>query len=300
MVLISSCRGKEPQLELITSKVLPHFPSASALEYHEGRLFVFGDDAPYLLVLDTGYRQLDTVQYLEDNGKRIAKQVKPDIEAASLVTIKNENYLCALGSFSTENRRNILAFPLSNIHSFLQLDDSLFFQNFKTLPEINIEGFATVESKLVLANRANTTHKTNKLVVVDNHLDKKAPSPETTIIDLVLKGKNGMGVSGLYYVAEKDLLLFTASEEDTPSATQDGIINNSYLGWIKAFSKKMQVKTIQPDRLINLSDINKVFDKQKIESVCTEGIHKNEAILHLAADNDNGESRLFKMKLRFE
>ncbi len=299
MVLISSCRGKEPQLELIASKVLLYFPSASALEYHEGRLFVFGDDAPYLLVLDTGYRQLDTVQYLEDTGKRIAKQVKPDIEAASLVTIKNETYLCGMGSFSTETRRNILAFPLSNMHSFLQLDDSLLFQNFKTLPEINIEGFATVKTKFVLANRANTTHKTNKLVIAENTPDQKKSS-ETIVIDLVLNDKNGMGVSGLYYVEEKDLLLFTASEEDTPSAAQDGTINNSYLGWIKAFSKKMQSKTIHPDQLINLSEVNKTFDKQKIESVCTEGIHKNEAILHLAADNDNGESRLFKMKLRFE
>jgi hypothetical protein len=300
MALINSCRSKEPQLAFITSKVLAHFPSASALEYHEGKLFVFGDDAPYLLILDTGYRQLDTVQYLKDTGKRIAKQVKPDIEAASLITIKNEIYLCALGSFSTENRRELLAFPLANTHSFLRLDDAALFQDFKLLPEKNIEGFATVKSKLVLANRANTTHKTSKLVVVDNLLDQKTSSTETTIIDLVLKGKNGIGVSGLYYVAEKDLLLFTASEEDTPSATQDGAIHDSYLGWIKAFSKKMQSKTIHPDLLINLSDINKVFDKQKIESVCTEGIHNNEAILHLAADNDNGESRLFKMKLRFE
>jgi hypothetical protein len=57
---------------------------------------------------------------------------------------------------------------------------------------------------------------------------------------------------------------------------------------------------VQPDWMINLSSVSEEFKKQKIESVCVEKMANSEAILHLAADNDNGESRLFKMKSRFE
>lgn len=243
---------------------------------------------------------MDTVHYINDTAYRIPKQTKPDIEAAAFLQNNNESYLYAIGSFSTTQRRKILAFPLSDLHSFSNLNDSLLFQGLNALPEINTEGLAMVRSKLVLANRANTTHKINKLVVMNNVFFRKNTSSQATIIDLVLNGKNVIGLSGLYYVEENDILLFTASEEDTPSATEDGAIGESYLGWIKDFSKKINQKSVQPDWMINLSHVSKEFKKQKIESVCVEETANGEAILHLAADNDNGESRLFKMKLRFK
>jgi hypothetical protein len=299
-VSINSCKPKKPGLELLAVKKFSSFPSASAIEYNDGKIFLFGDDASYLLILDTGYRQLDTVHYISDTAYRIAKQTKPDIEAATLLQNNNETYLYAIGSFSTVQRRKIFIFHLSNIHSFSILNDSLLFQNLKALPEINTEGLAIVKSKLVLANRANTTHKTNKLVVMNNVFSGKNTSPQATIIDLVLNGKNVIGLSGLHYVEENDILLFTASEENTPSATQDGAIGESYLGCIKGFSKKINQKSVQPDWMINLSNVSEEFKKQKIESVCVEKMANSEAILHLAADNDNGESRLFKMKSRFE
>ena len=96
------------------------------------------------------------------------------------------------------------------------------------------------------------------------------------------------------------MLLFTASEEDTPNAMEDGAIHDSYIGWIKNFSKKMNAKNIYPDQMINLSTVNTIFKKRKIESVCVERMNNTAAILHLAADNDNGKSQLFKMKLRLE
>ena len=114
---------------------------------------------------------------------------------------------------------------------------------------------------------------------------------------MLIDSTNIIGVSGLYYVEEKDLLLFTASEEDTPNALDDGKISDSYLGFIEKFSAKMEDKTITPNQLIKLSTINKIFIKQKIESVCVEKITGDEMILHLVADNDNGESRLFKVRM---
>ena len=297
--MTNSCRSKDPGLELISVQELPRFPSASAVEYMDGKIFLFGDDAPYLLILDTDYRPLDTVQYINDTAYRVPKEYKADVEATAVLLSNHEKHLYALGSFATEQRRRIFSFPLNDLHAFSNLTDSLLLQNLKALPEVNIEGLAFVKSRLVLANRANTTHTMNRLLVLNNifleHL-----SAQRNIIDLDLNTKKVIGLSGLYYIMEKDVLLFTASDEDTPSATQDGIINDSYIGWLNGFSKKMNLKTIYPDRLINLTQISDDFKKQKIESVCLEKINNDTAMLHLAADNDNGQSRLFKMYLRFK
>src|SRR5689334_11379270 len=81
MALTSSCREKSPELKLLTEKVFPNYPSASAVEYYEGKVFVFGDDAPYLLILDTQFSILDTVHYLPDTAYRISKETKADVES---------------------------------------------------------------------------------------------------------------------------------------------------------------------------------------------------------------------------
>jgi len=125
-------------------------------------------------------------------------------------------------------------------------------------------------------------------------------SSSPVLINLAFNTKNVIGLSGLYYINDKDLLLFTASEEDTPNATQDGVIGNSYLGYIKKFSEKMTASTLHPDKMITLTDIDPVFKKQKVESVCVEKIVGNSAIVHLASDNDNGQSMLFKTRLILE
>ena len=50
--------------------------------------------------------------------------------------------------------------------------------------------------------------------------------------------------------------------------------------------------------MIKITPVDKRFTKQKIESVCVERFDKNEFILHMVADNDNGTSGLFKMRLK--
>ena len=92
------------------------------------------------------------------------------------------------------------------------------------------------------------------------------------------------------------MLLLTASEEETKDAINDGMIGESYLGIIKRFSKRLNDTTLKPDQFIKLSDIHPEFSRQKIESVCAEKPGTDELILHLVADNDNGKSRIFKMR----
>lgn len=298
--MINSCRPeKEPGLKLLTSKSLA-FPSASAIEYSNGRLFIFGDDANYMLVLDTGYNTIDTIHYLRDSLLRIPKDRKPDIESCFIFTKENSSYLCALGSAATFLRKSIYTFPFDKLRQFsktVYLDST----NTRAIKEWNIEGSALMNEWIILSNRANKTHTVNKLLLVSNTILKSDSREVFSInrhIDVDLSSVKGVaGISGLYYVKAKDLLLFTASEEDTPNAIDDGIILGSYLGWIENFAKKINDKTIVPDRIMTLSELSKEFLEQKVESVCVAQIDGKKMILHLVADNDDGSSKIFKMRL---
>lgn len=299
MALTNSCNDKQKAVvRLLDHKTLKDFPSASAIEYADNRLYIFGDDAAYMLITDTSYNRMDTVLYDVDTTYRISKASKADIESTTLIISNNEKYLYALGSMSGKNRSRLFYFPLADIHTYLSIDYSPFAQKLTEVPELNIEGMALAGSKLILANRANNTNRINKLIVAGNNLYEYKTLPPPRVIDLRIDSQKLIGISGLYYVEEKDLLLFTASEEDTKSAVEDGTINDSYLGLISRFSIKLEDKTIQPDQLIKLASIDKVFEKQKIESVCLQYQKGDSLVLHLAADNDNGQSSFFKISVQ--
>jgi hypothetical protein len=253
-------------------------------------LYVFGDDAPYLLILSPGYQVMDSVYFLPGVEGRIPKDTKHDIESAMIGMQDNQPVLYGIGSMSTKKRWGVIAYNLSD-KSF---KDSLFFEPGKIFPgidEVNIEGSCTVSNIAILANRANESNPNNHLLFIDKQ--------SATVKRMLLPARKLMpGLSGLYYVKEKDLLLFTASEEETGSSTSDGAIGDSYLGWIENFSKKMGDTEYKPDQFIRLADTEKAFNKQKIESVCVESVDGNNLIIHLTADNDNGRSSLFKLKLK--
>ena len=99
----------------------------------------------------------------------------------------------------------------------------------------------------------------NKLFISNNTTNQTIIIPPSAIIDFVLDSQTVIGVSGLYYHHETDIMFFSASEEDTPSATQDGTINDSYLGWILNFSDKMDDKSVKPNQMIKLTPVDKRF-----------------------------------------
>ncbi|HEY0042847.1 MAG TPA: hypothetical protein VGB71_19370, partial [Flavisolibacter sp.] len=61
---------------------------------------------------------------------------------------------------------------------------------------------------------------------------------------------------------------------------------------------KMNAGEFAPDQYVKLSSIDQAFAEQKVESVCVEKVMSNELLLHLVADNDNGSSNLFKLRIK--
>ena len=69
---------------------------------------------------------------------------------------------------------------------------------------------------------------------------------------------------------------------------------------IKSFSKKINDGSVEVEKLIAVTKYFKEKAAQKIEAITVEKMEGKNAVIHLAADNDNGESTLFKLRLRLD
>jgi hypothetical protein len=285
----SGCR-EAPALQLISSQTLD-FPSASAIEFYGGKLYLFGDNAPQLLEISTTYQVIRKIAYWPDTATVIPKETKPDIESAFIAEKEGKAKLFGVGSLSGPHRCLAYEWRIGSdtVKRKNLFPDSMRFAGIK---EVNLEGSTAVGNTLVFCNRANLTTKTNHLIFRNNETEfttKELRLPDTG---------NIAGLSGLYYVAESDLLLFTASEEATYNAMEDGEIGESYIGWIRNFSVAKEKNVIRASGMLKLTQFSPQFKGQKIEGVCAESVVGNQYRLHMVADNDNGRSKIFTIALQ--
>jgi len=290
--------AKSQDLQLLKSTFFPKFSSSSSLDLFDHKLYVIGDDAPYMMILDMDHNLVDTVQLFHTKDKRLRKEDKPDLESSVIIRSDQQTYFYAISSFSTATRDKLVRLELNESGKAKGLNVSTCNFHPAVPGGMNIEGASLINGKLVLSNRANFTSKVNYLLVTEmagNSLKEEG----TKIIPVQLPDNSKIiGISGMSYIPEKDMLLFSASTEETTNAYSDGTIGESYIGYISNISTKLDSQTIQPDRLVPLSQYLKQKKPQKIESIVAEDGNASELIIHLAADNDNGTSTIFKMKWR--
>jgi hypothetical protein len=287
-------------------KLLDHkeisFPSGSGIEFHEEKIYLVGDDAKEILVLNKNWKELDRISVFESSTDRIAKDLKADMEATTIVEINKIPRLLVLGSGSMVPHRN---------RAFLfNLDDKtreefpidIFYNRLKNngLADLNIESASIILGKLVLGNRGNISSPSNYLITADINVWKDQENEEIRILPFVYPqgSPDFAGLSGMTYSPQNDWLIITLSTENTKDSVNDGKIGDSYLGVIENASSKMVRKKIKIDELINLSDVDDTFRRNKIESVCIQSDKDAKVKLHLVADNDNGQSVLFKIRLK--
>lgn len=301
-IVLSLMTGCKTSAHLLTEvKILPHYPSASGIEYFNNKLYIIGDDANNLLVLDSSFNNIDSVSFYSFTEKRIPKKIKPDLEA--ITTIPGGRLLLT-GSGSSAPARNIawLLDPFSKQKDSIRLDT--FYQRLALygIKELNIEGITSFPGGLILSNRGSKGYPKNHLIFTrKNFWDQQSQSPITTI----LAGSDSdsslfSGISGLTYSAKMDALIMTVSTEDTRNNIDDGAIGKSYLWIIKNISSKKNWKAINPNVIIDLDAADDRFKGQKIESVCISKETSRRYYLILAADNDNGSSTLFRLTVSKE
>lgn len=300
-MLLASCGNN---IVLQDVKKLDHSPSASAIEYADRSVYVMGDDANQLLVLDSTFCIKDSIELYsyspkESFGpeKRIPRDRKPDLEAMTF--LRRNKILFVVGSGSLMPQRNIgwLIDPLTKQKDSIRLDTFYRRLALNGITEINIEGIATIPNAIILANRGNKSYPKNQLVFTrENFHEQQSKAMITTaLIGYNTDSTSFKGVSGLDYAPRNDKLFITVSTEDTRNNLDDGTIGKSFLWIVKSISSKTRWKAINPDKIIDLEETDARFKGQKIESVCVMKETRKFIYLLLAADNDNGSSTLFRL-----
>jgi hypothetical protein len=295
---MTSCQEKGPQL--LEMKVLDKYPSGSALVYYKKMLYVIGDDAAWLLKLDSGFKLIDSTRLFESQG-RIPKETKADIESIAIARSNKKPVLILPGSGSLDPYRNIMIVvdPATNEKKQYRLDT--FYKRLRQegLAELNIEGSASIPAFTVLASRGNKNFSRNYLVFTSPRFWEKQEIAPIKLVKVGIQADTTSftGVSGLEYSNKTDQLLITVSTENTRNSYDDGEIGKSYLWIINDISARRRLNAINPDRVIDLEAMDSRFKGHKIESVAIiSDVGKNKEIV-LISDDDKGGTVLFRVKL---
>jgi hypothetical protein len=298
--MISCCKKHKPGIKLLAIKQT-NYPSGSGLSFYENKIYLVGDDAAWVLIMDTALNVTDSIRIHDSSGPRIPWQVKPDFEDIALVHKGNEHFFFMPGSGSGGAFRNSALllnafnhqqnkFPLDSFYARLKLFG---------IKDINIEGAAALPGSMLLSNRGNKGYQKNFLIFVDNNFWIK---PASCDFSIVLAGTTNdtaafNGISGLDYARKSDKLLLTVSTENTYSNFADGAIGKSYLWIINDISAKKNFSAINPNIIIDLDATDSRFEGHKIEAVTILEENKKSMILLLVSDDDDGKSKLFKVIL---
>ena len=287
--------------KLIAVKALNDYPSGSGLAFLDDRLYIIGDDASDILVMDTQFQVIDRINLFTPGQKRIPKDIKADLESIALIKLKATTAFLLAGSGSLSPHRNVawIVDPANKDKKQYRLDT--FYNRLRNagIQDLNIEGITTLPFGIMLASRGNKSFLKNYLILTS---DRFWENQESAAISLISTGINTdtsffTGISGLDYSYSSDQLLLTVSTEDTRNSYEDGAVGKSYLWIINDISSKRNWKAIHPDRIIDLEELDSRFKGNKVESVCIVAENANERELALVADDDKGGTVLFKMIL---
>ncbi|HUR11670.1 MAG TPA: hypothetical protein VM012_09900 [Flavitalea sp.] len=289
------------KIKLIRSRELKDFPSGSALEFFDGRLYVVGDDARQVLVLNKRWKEIERIKLFDYPEVRIPKEKKADLEASYLDRAKDHPTLVLLGSGSLEPRNKcILVQPSTGVVE--EKDLHVFYDRIRRegIRELNIEAATSIKEYLIFCNRGNLTNRDNHFIITSGDFWKNQETAELSVFkfEMPVAGPTVVGISGITYSKKNDWLVFTASTEVTASAYEDGEIGESYIGIIENASRKIGRKKMTVSDFAPLSGIDPSLAGKKIESVCIQSDRASRLKVHLVADNDTGVTYLFKLRLK--
>ena len=293
-------KGKEAVAVIVTSKIFDSIPSGSGMDIYNDSLFIIGDDAASVYQLSLSNHQYKKIPlHISTPGMyRIEKLSKPDYESAAVLTFRGGHYLLAFGSGSKSPERDSLLIldlqagkvdTVINIRSFY---DHLLSVGKMKNADLNIEGAAVAEDKLVLMNRGNNmVFSFNAEKFIESILSNSAPPAihsfraKLPSIDQFEARLSGGAASG-------DDLLFCASVEKTADWTKDGPIAGSFIGLMD--ERKEHVMSAA-----KLTYADGTIAVEKIESIAFLRKEPNGDITLLAvADNDDGKTKLMEIRLK--
>jgi hypothetical protein len=260
-----------------------HIAAASGVARRGEYVYVVGDDLLFLGVFDASSNRPGRLRRVlpgdppRDPDER--KEAKPDLEVLTVLPpFESHPYgaLLGLGSGSTAKRDRGFAWGLAADGSLdgepLQLDLAPLYSLLReNLEALNVEGAAVMGDELWLLQRGNSAEGANLVVslelseVLDSLLrDHTLAAPELRgmlAFDLgelrgtTLTFSDASPLSG-------DLLVFTASAEDSPGTYEDGAILGSVVGTIDRDGEVRRLRTI--DRAHKVEGVHAVLDSEVV------------------------------------
>jgi hypothetical protein len=300
--LTAGCRDKQPSHMLIIEeqKLLNSIPSASGLAIENDTAWIVGDDATgiYRLHLTSFEQQKIPLKGFDAQQYRLPKPIKHDLECANLISYNHKQYLLAFGSGSLEPYRDSVLLLNTNDTADQQLISvQPFYKELQRLTgtdstQWNIEGSTLAGDSLIICNRGNN-------MLISFHADSfmhyllfaGTPIPAINFHKACLpqiEGKEAR-LSGICTLDETHLL-FSAAVEDTPDWVSDGPILGSFVGIYSLKEKKVLASHL-------LRNQQGAVTNQKLESIDIVSKQGGTITCIAMADNDNGTSGLFRLKL---
>ena len=305
------------QATIVSKKLFPDIPSASGMELIGNKLYVIGDDSPYLYILNLASLQVeDKIELFKTNlfiTGRIPKAFKPDLEALTKIEVNNQTYLAAFGSGSAPTRTPCYLISLPNIngnavtvqeYSLKELYVAMQKERDLTKDDLlNLEAVATHEDQLFLFQRsvqqgANILYRYNLPAFFQHLHQPSTPLPAYEKIPFVLPQLAGLDARFSGATTLEDKLFVTASVENTSNAILDGEVLGSFVGWVPLADVTAREQPVMLRTGLILEPDGQTY-KGKVESLVITGRTEANTYQALAfTDNDNGESELLMLEIK--
>jgi hypothetical protein len=279
-----------PPLELSRIRVLdleepsspggiPHVAAASGVVRRAEYVYVIADDELGIAVFDASSDRPGRIETALSGelpeGGRERSEAKPDLEAlTTLPPFEGHPHgaLLGLGSGSTEDRDRGFAWALAADGSLdgdpIELDLAPLYTLLRErLDALNVEGAAVMGDELWLLQRGNSEHGENVVIALSCAEIIEALEKDHTLaaeeferllaFDLGELQGEALTFSDASALGH-DLLVFTASAEDSSDTTGNGAILGSVVGTIGLDGEVQRLRTI--DRKHKVEGVHAVLD----------------------------------------
>lgn len=309
ILFITSNRNMDNLVTIESSLHLPNVSSGSGMAIVEDKIFIVGDDSPYLYELNREFMLSNKHLLVEDlpTEGRIPKAVKPDFECMAEEKTDHGTSLWMFGSGSKSPERDLLViYDPGAPESLAQYTLTDFYERIIALgniqrEQLNLEAAVILDHNLYLFNRGHNQIVIIRLAQFKSYLNSNGSSSalskmeiEIREMELSLAGNTQSRFSGACHLPGTSMILFSATLEDTDNWIDDGEILGSMLGTID---------TQHPDTSLRqtmafINDPGGAKALEKIESISFKGYDGQGNLRLLAvADNDDGSSKLFTLRV---
>ncbi|BAU42486.1 DUF6929 family protein [Leptolyngbya sp. O-77] len=263
-----------------------HVRAGSSLSWFGDRLALVQDDANFLVLIDPQSFAVEAIPLSPGEGglrqfddQRGNKRFKLDLEACTTVPTPDGEIFLAFGSGSTARREQILMVPGSDPDRFTLQPAGALYAHLRDCTafsgsELNLEGAVFQADYIRLFNRGNgapqNTLQDTRLPVNatgDLEWDALASYLETpehcqlpalqNICQYDLGQLDGLALTFTDATVTPRGILFSATAEDSPDATRDGVVSGSAIGILGDRPRWVELRT--PDGALFLG---------KVEGLC--------------------------------